>query len=264
MFNDAVLLTKQNGIATITLNRPEANNALNGDVFNGWVWALQQCFDESIRAVVVTGAGNKAFCFGGDLAFASQYEGGDLPAFFRDYCDPVARIASDIRKLPKPVIASINGLCVGAGISFAAACDIRICHSEVIFKQGYTSVGLCQDCGFSQMVPAILGFGRTSEMIFLDEVIPAAKALEWGLVNIVVPPEELAAETNKIAAKLAKGATKAFAASKALLNRSLMPYLQSQLELERELVMDCARTEDYREGIAVFTGQKKKAEFQGR
>jgi len=264
MANNTVLLTKKDGIATITMNRPEVNNAMDADLLNGLVASIQECFDQNIRAVVLTGAGDKAFCFGGDIASASKYGNGDLQAFFRDLTIPAARLISDMRKLPKPIIASINGMCVGAGISFAAACDIRICHSNVIFKQAYTGVGICQDCGFSQMIPVILGLGRASEMVFLDEVIPADKALQWGLVSKVVAPEDLTAETMKMATKLANGPTKAFAESKVLLNKCLLPFLEVQLEAERDGVMSCSLTDDYKEGVAVFTGQKKKPEFKGK
>lgn len=263
MLNDAVLLSKKDGVATITMNRPEVNNALNGDMMNGLVAAIQACYDDSIRAVILTGAGNKAFCLGGDIAWASQY-GDGRQEFFKDFTVPGARLISDMRKLPKPIIASINGITAGVGISFAAACDLRICHADVIFKQAYTGVGICQDCGFSQMVPVIIGLGRASEMVFLDEVIPAAKALEWGLVNKVVKAEELEAETAKLAGRLANGATGAFAASKRLLNKCLLPYLEVQLEAERDEVVACAGGEDYQEGIRVFTGQKKKPQFTGK
>lgn len=265
MFNDAVLLTKQDGVATITMNRPEFNNALNGDMLNGLIWAFEECYDPAIRAVVLTGAGDKAFCFGGDIAYAAAYGGGDdLQAFFRDLPLTAIRLISDMRRLPKPIIASINGMCVGAGLSFAAACDLRICHTGSILKQAYTGVGICQDCGYSQMVPIIVGLGRASEMAFLDEVITAAKALEWGLVNKVVPPEELAAATAKMAAKLASGATQAYAWSKILLNKCLLPFLEIQMQLERDGVMACSLTDDYKEGVAVFKGQKKKPDFTGK
>jgi enoyl-CoA hydratase/carnithine racemase len=169
-----------------------------------------------------------------------------------------------MRQLPKPIIASINGICAGIGVSLAAACDLRICNDKVIFKQAYTGVGICQDGGFSQMVPIIIGLGRASEMVFLDEVITADKALGWGLVNKVFTPEELPEATIKMALKMANGATKAYAASKALLNQCMLPHLEVQLEKERNGVMATSLTEDYKEGIAVFTGQKKKAEFQGK
>ncbi|MEN6621782.1 MAG: enoyl-CoA hydratase-related protein, partial [Smithella sp.] len=206
----------------------------------------------------------KAFCLGGDIAFASAYGDGDLQAFFRDMTGPLARFISDMRMLPKPIIASINGICAGVGISFAAACDLRICHSGVIFKQAYTGVGISQDGGFSQMVPLLVGLGRASEMVFLDEVIAADKALNWGLVNKVVAPEELVATAEKLAARLAGGATAAFASSKALLNKAFLPCLEVQLEAERQGVIKTSGTEDYKEGVAVFTGKKKKAEFKGK
>ena len=263
MANDAVLTSTQNGICTITMNRPEAMNALNADMMSGLCQAIAQCYDDSIRAVILTGAG-KAFCLGGDIAFASTYGDGDLQAFFRDMTGPLARLISDMRQLPKPIIAGVNGICAGVGISFAAACDLRVCHSGVIFKQAYTGVGISQDGGFSQMVPLLVGLGRASEMVFLDEVISADKALNWGLVNKVVAPEELVATTEKLAAKLAGGATAAFASSKALLNKSLLPYLEVQLEAERQGVIKTSGTEDYKEGVAVFTGKKKKPEFTGK
>ncbi len=263
MANDTVLVSKNEGICTITMNRPpKAMNALNGDLLTGMAEAIRECYDDSIRAVVLTGTG-KAFCLGGDIAWASTY--GDGPqAFFRDFTVPLARLISDMRQLPKPIIASVNGICAGVGLSFASACDLRICHSDVIFKQAYTGVGISQDGGFSQFVPLIVGLGRASELVFLDEVITADKALSWGLVNKVVAPEALDEETMKMAAKLAKGATKAFASSKALLNRALLPYLEVQLEAERNGVMSTSLTEDYQEGVAVFMGQKKKAEFTGK
>ncbi len=263
MANDTVLVKKENGICTITLNRPQAMNALNGDLVNGMVEAFQACYDESVRAVVLTGTGN-AFCLGGDIAEASQYGDGDLQAFFRDFTVPLARLITDMRLLPKPIIASINGICAGVGMSFAAACDLRICHSKVIFKQAYTGVGISQDGGFTQMVPLIVGLGRVSEMIYLDEVITADKALDWGFVNKVVAPEEIEAATAKMAEQLANGATKAFATSKALINKALLPFLECQLESERHGVMTTSLTDDYKEGIAVFTRQKKVPEFKGK
>jgi enoyl-CoA hydratase/carnithine racemase len=245
------------------MNRPEVKNAMDHDLVRGLADSVQDCFDESIRAVVLTGSGN-SFCQGGDIAFANQYGNGDPQAFFRDMPVIAARLIADMRQLPKPIIASINGVCAGVGISFAAACDIRICHTKTIFKQAYTGVGINPDVGFTQMVPIIIGLGRASEMIFLDEVITAQKALEWGLVNKVVEPEQLAEETAKLAAKLASGATKAFAVSKALLNKSMLPYIEVQMEAERLGVMQSSLTEDYKEGVAFFTGEKKKPEFKGK
>lgn len=263
MSNEAVLWKKEDGICTITLNRLEAMNALNDDLINGMMAAFQDCYDEEVRAIVLTGAG-KAFCLGGDIAYAAKYGDGDLTAFFRDFTLPLSRVISDMRQLPKPIIASINGICAGVGMSFAAACDLRICHEKVVFKQAYTGVGISQDGGFSQMVPLIVGLGRASEMVFMDEVITAEKALEWGFVNKVTAVEELDRETAKLARRLADGPTKAYASSKALLNKALLPFLECQLEAERQGVINTSLTEDYKEGIAVFTRQKKTPEFKGR
>lgn len=262
MANDTVIVSKNDGICTITMNRPKNMNALNGDLLMGLAEAIQECYDDSVRAVVLTGSG-KAFCLGGDIAWASTY-GDGTQSFFKDFTVPLARLISDMRQLPKPILASINGICAGVGVSFASACDLRICNDQVVFKQAYTGVGISQDGGFSQFVPLIVGLGRASEMVFLDEVITADKALSWGLVNKVVAPEALEEETAKMARKLASGATKAFASSKALLNKALLPFLEVQLEAERAGVMSTSLTADYKEGVAVFTGQKKKPEFTGK
>ncbi len=263
MFNDAVIWKKEAGICTITINRPEAMNAMDADVLNGLSTAFLDCYDEKVRAVVLTGTGN-AFCLGGDIAFASQYGDSNPQAFFKDLTPIGSRLISDMRQLPKPIIASINGICAGVGISFGAACDVRICHSKVIFKQAYTGVGINPDVGFTQMVPVLIGMARTSEMIFLDEVITADKALEWGLVNKVVAPEELEEATAKMAGQLANGATRAYAAAKALLNKALIPYLECQMEAERNGLLMTSLTDDYQEGIAVFTRKKKAPEFKGK
>lgn len=263
MSNDLILFEKNDGIATITINRPEVYNALNGASF----WALtdysHECFaDDSIRAVILTAAGDKAFCMGGGVDPTDKVE--NVQMSFSKNTMALARVITDFRKMPKPVIASINGICAGVGLSLVAACDLRICHSQVVFKQAYTSLGINQDGGWTQLMPLLIGLSRASEMVFLDEVVPAEKALQWGLVNKVTAPEELREKTMKYAKQLANGATHAFAISKALLNKSLLPYLETMMEEERQGLLKSALTEDFLEGVRVITRQKAAPEFKGK
>lgn len=263
MAKDLILFEKNDGIATITINRPEVYNALNGECF----WALteysHECFvDDSIRAVILTAVGDKAFCMGGGVDPTDRIE--NVQASFSKNTVALMRFVSDLRKMPKPVIASINGICAGVGLSLAAACDLRICHSNVVFKQAYTSLGINQDGGWTQLMPLLIGLSRASEMIFLDEVVNAEKALQWGLVNKVVAPEALQEKTLKYARQLSAGATQAFAISKALLNKSVLPFLETQMEEERQGLLKVALTEDFHEGVRVITREKAAPEFKGK
>lgn len=263
MAKDQILFEKKDGIATITINRPQVYNSLTGSAF----WDLTECshecyVDDSIRAVVLTAAGDKAFCMGGGVDPTDKVE--NVQESFSKNTMALMRFVSDLRKMPKPVIASINGICAGVGISLVAACDLRICHNQVIFKQAYTSLGINQDGGWTQLLPLLIGLSRASEMVFLDEIITAEKALQWGLVNKVVAPEALQETTIKYAQQLAGGATQAFAYSKALLNKSVLPYLEAQMEEERQALMKVALTEDFREGVKVIMKQKAAPEFKGR
>ena len=263
MSKDLILLEKNDGIATITINRPEVYNALNGECF----WALadysHECFvDDSIRAVILTAVGDKAFCMGGGVDPTDKVE--NVQTSFSKNTMPLMRFVSDLKRMPKPVIASINGICAGVGLSLAAACDLRICHSKVVFKQAYTSLGINQDGGWTQLMPLLIGLSRASEMVFLDEVVSAEKALQWGLVNKVVAPEALQEKTIKYAKQLSAGATQAFAVSKALLNKSMLPYLETMMEEERQGLMKVALTEDFLEGVRVITREKAAPEFKGK
>ncbi|MCR4400163.1 MAG: enoyl-CoA hydratase-related protein [Syntrophomonadaceae bacterium] len=262
MANDAVVWSQEGAVCTVTMNRPAAMNAMNDELVKGLQAAFDACRDDSVRAVVLTGAG-KAFCLGGDLNFADQYGAGDRAAFFREFPHHLTRLIAEMRRLPKPIIASVNGVAAGVGLSLAAACDLRIASARAVFKQAYTSVALAVDGGWSQMVPLLVGLGKATEMLFLDEVMSAEEALRCGLVNRVVPAEELADATAALAQRLANGPTRAFAEVKQLLNKSMLPFLEVQLEAERQAMVACSLTEDYLEGFAVFNG-KKNPEFKGK
>lgn len=259
---ETVILSVQNGVATVVMNRPDQYNALNFKMGDDLVEALEFCAkNREIRAVVLTGAG-KSFCSGGDLSAARDLGVEDPSEPYRQLTKRLNRIISDIRRLEKPVVAAINGAVGGAGISIAVACDFRIASSAAKFRQAYTNVGLVPDGGWTLMVPLLIGFGRASELVFLDPVFDAAKALEMGLVNQVTDPGDLQETAGRVAGKLASGATRSFAMAKGLLNNSLLTLLDRQMELERQAIIEAAGTGDYREGLAAFF-EKRAPQFKG-
>ncbi|MBI2848955.1 MAG: enoyl-CoA hydratase [Chloroflexi bacterium] len=259
-----ILLAQAQSIATITLNRPATYNALNKALMEELVTALDACRDnDEVRAVVITGAG-PAFCAGGDLKGAKDYidQGGRPSRYFLDIIKPFHRFVTELRLLPKPVIASINGTAAGAGFSIAAACDLRIASQKVVFHLAYTQIGLVPDGGWTAFVPAILGLGLASEQVFLNRPIPAEEALRLGLIHRLVSPEELEQATQEMAGKLASGPTAAFGRAKALLNASVLDRLEAQLERERQSVGAMADTDDFREALSAFL-EKRPPRYVG-
>ena len=256
-----VLFELVGGAAKITLNRPEVFNALNSAMVEELATAIKQCVDPTIRVVVITGAG-KAFCSGGDLKEMHAVGSERLPDFLRDMIKPFHRLITDIRMLPKPVIAAVNGQLAGVGFSMALACDLRFAVEQVKFKQSYTSVGLSPDGGFTAFLPAIVGLAKTSELLFLDPIIDAAQAKEFGIVHDVFGEEEFADRVSEIAAKLASGPTLSFARAKSLLNSALLSHLERQLELERQGMIAAGRTGDALEGITAFF-EKRSPNYSG-
>ena len=168
-----------------------------------------------------------------------------------------------IRRMPQPVIASINGAVGAAGMSIAAACDLRIAASSVRFKQAYTSVGLVPDGAWTLLIPLLIGFGKASELVFLDPIFDAETALTLGFVNKVVGDAELARETRDMAARLAAGPSVAFSIVKENLNNALLGFLERQLELERRGMTTVGKTADAAEGIAAFV-EKRTPDFTGQ
>lgn len=250
---------KKEGICTITMNSPKTLNALSSSLTAGLEEAFEDCFDESIRAVVLTGSG-KAFCAGGDLQ--GMLEMG-APKWLQQVPKKLAVVISAIRELPKPVIAAVNGPAMGVGMSVAMACDLRIASDKASFVQAYTSVGLSPDGAWSLTVPRIVGLSKAMEMLLLDKPVNAEEALKSGMVSIVVPSESFEEETAKLARKLASGPTLAFARGKQLINRSLLRELECQMENERLNIMAGGGSADFAEGVdAVF--KKRKPEFSGR
>lgn len=259
MSDTPVIFSKEDSIASIVMNSPKTLNAIGFPMLDGLEAALEKCFDKDIRAVVISAAG-PAFCAGGDLPVAMEYGPSE---WLLQSVKKMNVIASLIRNLPKPVIASIHGHCFGVGMSLTMLCDIRIAAESTLFKQAYTSIGLSPDGGWSFTVPRLIGAAKALELVMLDPIIPASEALRLGLVNKVVPDEALLEETMKLARRLARGATRAYAAAKALINSSVYEGLESQCEKERWSIASCGATEDFKEGFdAVFN--KRKPNFKGK
>lgn len=260
---ETVILKREGSIAKVIMNSPESFNAFDFSLGNGLVEAFEACMkDNEIRVVVLTGVG-KVFNSGGDLKLAKKSIKTDPSEPFRQLTKSLNRLITDIRRVQKPVIAAINGSVGGGGLSIAAACDLRIASANAKFRQAYTSVGLVPDGAWTLMVPLLIGFGRASELIFLDPVFDAQKALELGLVNKVVEESKFEEEVTKIALKLAAGPTRSFALAKELLNNALLTLLERHLELERQGIVASARSQDYLEGSEAFFA-KRPPVFAGK
>ncbi len=258
-----IILEKEDGVATITLNRPASFNALNFEMGKELVDAIEKCTkDVGVKVLVVTGAG-KAFCSGGDLKAAKEWSGNNFGDFFRQLTKFLDRVILDIRMVPKPVIASVNGPAAGAGFSLALACDLRIASDKALFRQAFTSVGLVPDCGWTFHLPKLVGLGKASELVFLDKVLTAEEAEKLGLVSHVVPEAKLKEVTSEVAEQLARGPSLAFARAKALLNSVWTSSLESQLENERQKIALSGETKDFREALSAFF-EKRKPKFSGK
>lgn len=250
---------KDEGICVVTMNTPSTLNAMSKGIVAGLEEAFEDCFDQEVRAVVLTGAG-RAFCAGGDLAEAIK-EGAQH--WLLQTPKKLAVVTSVMRRLPKPVIASINGPAFGVGMSLAMSCDLRIISDKASLAQAYTSVGLSPDGAWTVTVPQIVGLAKALEMVMLDKPINAEEALRLGLVSQVVSADKLEEETMKLAKKLANGPTQAYARAKELINRSMLQGIESQMEEERYSISDCGASEDFVEGSSALFA-KRKPSFKGK
>lgn len=261
MSGSYIILEKIDGVAILRMNRPERYNAFGFKMAEEMERRIEDCFDEGIKVVVITGAGS-AFSSGGDMKELKEEYLNRRGEFFRDLTKKLHRIITDIRLLPKPVIAMINGPAGGAGFSIAMACDLRFASDRAKFKQAYTSIGLCPDGGWTVFVPAAVGYAKAMELLLLDPVIDAKEALTLGIVCRVFPHEELEERTLEIARRLARGPLLSFAKAKALVNSSMFDHLEKQLERERQAIFQCGLTEDFEEGLNAFF-EKREPVFKG-
>jgi len=260
--SSTVLYSTADGIATITLNRPQVMNALDGAMIVQLRAACERAEnDESARAVVLRGAG-PAFLAGGDVAFFSANLA-RMPALAREGGAELHRAILALRRAPKPVLASVHEAVAGAGVSLMAAADLAIAAEGTKFTMAYSRIGASPDGGATHFLPRLVGSRRALELMLLSDTIDAQAALRLGLVNWVTGVDELAAETAVIARRLAGGATRAFAETKRLVNESYGQPLAAQLNAEVEAFARCAGTRDFAEGVTAFV-EKRKPRFSGK
>jgi 2-(1,2-epoxy-1,2-dihydrophenyl)acetyl-CoA isomerase len=248
---------RDGAVQTITLNRPDKLNSFNRALHEELQAALEEARDSAVRAVVITGAG-RGFSAGQDLnAFG---EAGDVAAMLRAtyHVNVMA-----IRSLEKPVIAAVNGVCAGAGLSLACACDIRLASDAAFFVPGFVGIGLIPDSGGTYFIQRLLGTARAFEWMTSNRRLTAAEAHAWGLVSEVVEADAFATRVMERAAELAAAPTRAIALTKRLYDEAATATLEEQLEREAEAQAEAAQTEDFREGVTAF-GEKREARFSGR
>jgi 2-(1,2-epoxy-1,2-dihydrophenyl)acetyl-CoA isomerase len=252
------------GTARIELNRPHALNAWNAQFGADLLAALGQVADdEDVRAVVVTGAG-RAFSSGADLKdISGETTPEGRPDVYKTLTERYHPIMRAVREMPKPVLAAVNGPAVGIGCSLALCCDLILAAESAYFLLAFVNIGLVPDGGSSLFLPTRIGMTRASELSMLGERLPAAKALEWGLINRVVPDERLGEEADALAARLAEGPTRSYAGTKRQLNNWLYARMDEQLELEARIQQEMAGSDDFVEGAMAFA-QKRPARFAGR
>ena len=248
------------GVARITLNRPEVYNALN----DGLTFEIQEALklaakDSSVRVIEFTGAG-KAFCSGQDLKAAAGQEKRSFYDSLHQRYNPIIRA---LRNLPKPIVCRLNGVAAGAGCSFALACDIIVASEEAVLTEVFINIGLVPDSGSSYFLPRLTGMAKAFELCALGSKIKAQEALELGLVNKVVPAAELDNAVNVYTSYFANAPTQSIGLIKKMLNKSTTSSLDEMLDYEAWCQQIAGTSEDYREGVSAFL-EKRKPVFKGK
>ncbi len=255
------VITRQEGpVLTLTLNRPEALNALNDQVLDDLDKALDSVDLETVRCLILTGAGEKAFAAGADIAAMANMTPEEAAAFSRKGNDLFRRIET----FPLPTIAAVNGYALGGGCELSMACDIRLCSENAVFGQPDVTLGITPGFGGTQRLMRLVGMGKAKELIFSARSVKAQEALETGLVNAVYPPEELLPAASRLAARIVRNAPIAVRACKAAMNEGIDLPMDAAVDAEIREFSDCFETEDQKRGMTGFLNKQKNIEFENK
>ncbi len=248
------------GVATITLNRPEKYNSMNGEMAAALQAALDAASeDDAVRCIVLTGAG-KGFCAGQDLGAASNPAGIDFAGLVEEQYNATIR---RLRKIEKPIVAAVNGVAAGAGANIALACDIVVAVHSATFVQAFSKISLIPDSGGTFFLPRLVGLGRALALAMLAEKVSAEEAAQMGMIWRAYPDEAFAEEVQKLAGTLAQLPTKALGLTKKAMNSAFENSLEQQLAVEKELQVEAGKTQDFGEGVRAFL-EKRKPVFSGQ
>ncbi len=259
-----VLLERlENGVLTLTLNRPERLNALNDALHEALADGMARAAaSEACRVVLITGAG-KGFCAGADLADRTLAPGQARPDLGDSLDKRYNPLIRAMRSLPKPVVCAVNGPAAGAGVNFALACDVVLAAKSAKFLQAFARVGLVPDAGGTWILPRLVGDARARALMMLADPIGAEQAEAWGMIYRAVDDDELMGEARTIAERFAAGPTQAYGLMKRAFAASFVNSLDAQLDLERDLQREAGATDDFAEGVRAFL-EKRPANFRGK
>jgi 2-(1,2-epoxy-1,2-dihydrophenyl)acetyl-CoA isomerase len=258
-----VIYSLSGSVATVAMNRPDALNALSSGLTKDLAAAFTRAIGDGARAIVLTGSG-RAFCSGGDLREMQSMwqQEGRIEAFLEEPLGELHRVITLMRETPIPFIAAVNGVCAGAGVNFALACDIVIAADDATFREAFVRIGLSPDCGGTFFLPRAVGDKIAAELFMTGDSVNAERALRIGMINRVVQPHLLETEAAELALKLAAGPTGSIGRIKRMLNASFSNDLTAQLALEHECQIESGKSNDFREGVAAFF-EKRPSEFKG-
>lgn len=255
-----ILYEQEGAVATVTINRPKALNALNSAVLDELKAAFDGIDQDTVRCVILTGAGEKSFVAGADIGEMSELTKAEGEAFGKKGND----VFRFIECFPIPVIAAVNGFALGGGCELSMSCDIRLCADSAVFGQPETGLGITPGFGGTQRLARIVGEGKAKEMIFGARNIKADEALRIGLVNAVYPAEELMPAAKKLASTIAKNAPIAVRAAKKAIGEGMQTDMDSAIAIEEKLFGSCFETQDQREGMSAFLEKRKEKTFVNR